>query len=244
MIAERPYSSTQELFRDVKSSAARGERRDHVVDSEAFLKLENIKWRTKLPQHDIPDIPTLVVPNHYKRSWMHRGWPPSLRKTVLTTRESLITTSIISVEMSKLLSRKTTWLAKSEISEKFLIFKSEDRKMQRAITNWYNFIPADSNPQIVCQRVVGSLEAGVNVGLYPAVKPSQRPQPASKDFKVLIGMLNRERVSYQILPVSIFYEDGEFVVIPEDVVDPKGSHKEIAQQVMDSIGSRLPRRLR
>lgn len=246
MTAERPYlSSTKELFRVVAASAALEEERDYVVDSKAFLALENIKWRTEKLPDNIPDLPTLVVPNHYGRSRVQRVRLSSPETFFTTTRESFITTSIVSVEMSKISDRKTTWLMKSELSEKFLLFKSEYGHMQNVLATCYNFIPAEHEPIEVYRQIVSSLEAGFNMGAYPGIKPSKRLQPASREFEGLIAVLNIKEVNYQILPVSIFYADGEFNVTFGKIVDPKKKHpKKVVGEVMYSIGSHLPQRSR
>ena len=76
MTPETKFRSLPELFTSVKESAARKEPRDYVTDSREFLHLLRLgeeKRHTVYLQNPIPDLPTLVVANHYVRPLYRRS---------------------------------------------------------------------------------------------------------------------------------------------------------------------------
>lgn len=230
----------------VSESGVNGQKRDCLPDMREFLRLENIRWKTRFEQEQISDKPTIFAANHFRRYKIDRLG--SLVSAFSNTRESAITTSIISVGAANLTPRKTAWLVEDGIREELLSFKLPEAAAQKAVVECYDWIPVPktrSELQGFSGKLTGALNGGKNIGVYPEGKTNYRMREFDPAFAGLLKRLQKAGVDFQIVPVTVFYtvisSAGSFQVTFHEVIDSKGVLPgQLTQETMRQIGSSLP----
>ncbi len=249
MLTEGPrFLSARQLMQSVNESAAAGQKRDCISDMEDFLRLEKIRWQAIFKQEEIPDKPTIFAANHFRRYRIDRLRP--LVSAFSNTRESAITTSLISVEAVKLTPRKMSWLVEDGIREEVLSFRLPEASTQKAVVKCYDWIPVPkikSGLRGFSQELRDTLTSGKNIGIYPEGKTNYKMREFDPAFAGLLKRLQKAGVDFQIVPVTVFYtvisSAGSFHVTFHEAVDSRGkgaSPSQLAQETMFKIGSSLP----
>src|SRR3989344_435295 len=128
----------EKLLQNIYTSYKANRRLDPLEDFKAFLELKKVKYKLTLQTPDISKIPTIIIANHFVR-------PLILRRSILTTSESIITSGIISQIASICLGKKITWVVKNDLTENIFFLNLKVRKIQLAAIFCYDFIGVSKN---------------------------------------------------------------------------------------------------
>ena len=229
-------SKLKDLLAQVYSSHLDNQKREIVDDFEKILNITNVKWHQASKPKPIANIPTLVAVNHFVR-------PLILRKSLFTTFDSMTTSAIVTIMYSKLSKRKLTWVVKNDIAANILFLSTKLRKIQIGAIDCYNFIGVSQNyPFGQFPKWQNYLEKGFDIAFYPEGATSRNLKSARLGFIDLLNFLNSKEMGYQILPVSIYFEKGEFIVNFSDPIKTSDALF-AAQQTMLKIAKGLPKYL-
>ncbi len=247
-IFESPPTSEKELFLRIIASADKLEKRSAANDIADYLRIRKVNYSWEFIQRPEPNLPILVAPNHYYRSFFERRGPS-------TTGESFLTTAVVTSALQNLTDRETRWVIK-RLPDKVFGISRLDRKAQNAMAFCYDYIPAVNLK--VFKMSSNTLQEGVNLGFYPEQNPPFSPKnllnptasfqlrPYHPAFRLLLKELQRKRVEYQILPVSVYTENDRFMVKFSQPIRPDKSDdvSEIAGLTMRLIAEGLPKKFR
>ncbi|MBI4089419.1 MAG: hypothetical protein HY424_01770 [Candidatus Levybacteria bacterium] len=242
LLATGAFASTKDLLCAIQESGKRGEKRDYLLDGEEFLRLERIKWEVFFTQPTIPDKPTLLAANHFRRKRLDRK-PFVSMNTILNTRESTITTALISTEAVELTKRRIAWLIEDGIRDQALSFRLFDPSVQSAIISCYDEIPVLKTPSGMRgfrERLTGAFKEGRNIGIYPEGKTGSVLSEPNPNFKGLIKRLQESGIDFQILPIGISFGGGRYIVAFGKAIDPNGKAEEVAKKTIQGIALNLP----
>lgn len=240
---EGPPRSTHDLFAAICTSARENRLRDYRRDSALLLDLEGISWTCISAPGSTYDKPSLIVANHFARKPWQRGLPFH-PKNSFTTRESFITTALIAKEAGERSEKPVTWMVQADLPERVFSFTMADRQTQQAIIKCYGLIPVGSNRGFeVVNACHAALYRGINVGIYPEGQIGHKLKVADERFEKLLTLLQRKKVDFQILPVSLFFEGDEFKLKIANPIEPKGQAGELVHQTMRVIADALPAHL-
>ena len=229
-------SKLKDLLAQVYSSHLDNQKREIVDDFKKILNITNVKWHQASKPKPIANIPTLVAVNHFVR-------PLILRKSLFTTFDSMTTSAIVTLMHSKITKRKLTWVVKNDIAANILFLSTKLRKIQIATIDCYDFIGVSQNyPFGQFPKWQNYLEKGFDIAFYPEGATSRNLKSARLGFIDLLNFLNSKEMGYQILPVSIYFEKGEFIVNFSDPIKTSDALF-AAQQTMLKIAKGLPKYL-
>ena len=232
MMVQKP--SLDKLFAGIYKSYKAQKRRNAVRDFETILKLKKFKYEINFQVKDIPQIPTIIVANHFVR-------PFFLRLSPFTTSESMITSAIITQLASRLMGDKITWVVKNDLKENIFFLSIKLRKIQLASIYCYNFIGVSKNyPFGQFEKWAKFLKSGYSIAVYPEGQISSQMKEAKPGFDKLLDYLKSIKVIFQILPVSIYCKKGSFETIVGYPINPTAPGAEAAKTTMLSIAGNLP----
>lgn len=237
MVEIPSFTSTKDLIKEVVRQASEGVHRDPLLDAREFLRLEGIKWTTNYEQEEIPDRPTLFVANHFRRKRFDRR-PFISANTILNSRESFITTSLVEDGAAKFCQRRISWLVEDEIREKFLSFQLFDPSVQKTFIDCYGEIPVSktlSGMRDFTKKLESAFKNGRNIGVYPEGKTGYEVGEPNPAFAGFIRRLQKSHPNFQIVPVNISFRSGEYSVGFKRVIEPAGNPEEIVGKVMSAI---------
>jgi len=228
----------KQLFKDIDTSYTKGEKRNLIADFKRLLKITNVTYEAEYRQRGLAKLPTIIASNHYVR-------PLFVRKSLFTTLDSMITSAIITLSLSKLTKNKITWVVKNNIRGDLLFYDNIISKTQLTAISCYDFI-GDSNgyPFGAYQKWLEYLKAGYYIALYPEGKISRVLQNQKDGFEKKLKHLLTEKLKFQILPVSIWSHGDYFKVTFGKVIKPNCSPDKIAHETMINIALGLPSQLR
>ncbi|OGH14584.1 MAG: hypothetical protein A3H50_01510 [Candidatus Levybacteria bacterium RIFCSPLOWO2_02_FULL_37_10] len=249
MSAEQ-FRSSGDLFQAIKESAGLGRKRSYLDDSKKLLELKKAEWENHYLQDCIPDLPTLIVANHYSRTPLMR-----IGDSFMTTNDSLVLSAVITQGIPKLSPRRTTWLTKGNLSGPLSRF-SGARKAQEAAIACYDLIDVDNkSSREIYESLQEAISEGLNIGIYPQgrigrvlKKPRRgiigfREKTEFTGFRAVISLLSRTGLPFQIMPVSVFQQSGKYQAIFGEVLIPAGKAKDLTEEAMRRIALSLPRKL-
>ncbi len=181
-----------------------GQKRDLVSDCQRFLKINKIKFAATFKQVKISGIPTIIVSNHYKR-------PLFLSKSLFTTIDSMITSTIITVSLSHLTKRKTTWVIKDNLIKNILFYEFKPRLAQISAIDVYDFIGVSQNyPFWGKSWWLARLKSGYNIALYPEGAMTTKLRDPKLGLAQILEYLAQNHIEVQILPIGVYFEDSTF----------------------------------
>lgn len=256
MSAER-FNSVKDFKRALRRSAANGEKRSFLDDSNEFLNT-HVRWVVKQKPVQPDDCPTLYAVNHFIRPVVVRLINnPAIENLIMTTRESLTTSGLVTIVASGNSERLMRWLVQGGLPKKFGPFELGDRQMQDDTIFCYDQIPVpvvatvNSRREFVA-KLKEAFTQGSNIGVYPEgiVKPREaifgsKLKPYNQGFEGLIHTLNSINVVYQIQPIGVYFENGQFVVKFGDPIEPiLLPREEASRRTILSIAEQLPLPLR
>lgn len=222
------------LLDGVHASYKQNKKRNPIADFNRFLKIKDIKYHIDYEDQIIPRIPAIIVANHFVR-------PLLIRRSFLTTSESAITSSIITTAAAKLLGKKITWVVKNDLAENIFFLSLKMRKIQLASIYCYDYIGISKNyPFGNFQEWVRYLASGYSIGAYPEAVISTRMKNAQVGFASLLKYLSGQKIKYQILPVSIYWQKGIFYCIVSEPVITSQDYIKAANLAMLKIAANLP----
>lgn len=226
--------SLSKFFDELYQSYLDNEKRDCFEDFKTYLELKKIKHEVKFETKNIAKIPTIVVANHFVR-------PLILRRSMLTTAESMATSAIISLAASMLVGKKTTVVVKNDLVENIFFFSLKLRKIQLASIYCYDFIGVSNNyPFGEFEKWAQTLKSGFNIVAYPEAIVSQQMKKIRPGFENLLSYLKDKKIKYQILPVSVYWTHGQFVVHVAKAIAPSADLAKTANLAMLKIAANLP----
>lgn len=227
----------EKLLDDICKSFELGLKRDLLSDCKKFIHANKIKFNVSSQQKSIQNTPTIIVSNHYKRPFL-------ARKSFLTTVDSMITSSIITVSLAKITQRKTIWVIKDNLLKNILFYDFKPRQVQMAAVHDYDFIPVSTNyPFSAKSRWLERLKSGHNIALYPEGVISTKLRQSQKGFARILSYLAENNIKVQILPVGVYSENGIFKINFGKVFLPNNL-KLVEDEVMFAIATNLPFYLR
>ncbi|MBI3283200.1 hypothetical protein HYZ70_03965 [Candidatus Curtissbacteria bacterium] len=223
---------------DLISSWQKNEKRDYLVDSINFLKERKIKYEFSFPRNNLPQLPYLVVVNHFKR-------PFFVRKQLATTLESLITAALVTVALSTISKRRTAWVAKNNLAATFPFKFTIVRRAQLAAIYCYDLIGTNEKyPFSNYRQWEQKLKSGSNIAFCPEGAPSGKLKSVNGDFDNYIRRLKKAIPQLQILPVSVYYIDKTFFAKFNKPLKIESSSDDIAKKAIQKIAENLPHGLR
>lgn len=248
MIENTAINSFNELLQHVQTDIALGRQRNFLEDSATCLRVRGIE--VPMPEVAGPldlSIPTLVAANHYVRPIHHRRSP-------LTTLEAIITTSVITQGLQHVMpGSEIDWLAQGDLAPNWHSFRLADREAQRAAIACYDHLPVSSRAQdsaALRMELRKRLARKRHIGVYPegGVRFSDtftryQMGPMRAEFASLLMGLRRDRVTYQILPTSVYQEDGKYRLRFGNVIQP-GNPRTTAMEIQQEIVNGLPPHMR
>jgi len=238
MPAKQTNDKLNDLFSQVYSSHLDNQKREVADDFKKILNITNVKWHQASKPKPIANIPTLVAVNHFVR-------PLILRKSLFTTFDSMTTSAIVTLMHSKITKRKLTWVVKNDIAANILFLSTKLRKIQIATIDCYDFIGVSQNyPFGQFPKWQNYLEKGFDIAFYPEGATSRNVKNARPGFIDLLNFLNSQEMGYQILPVSIYFENSSFYVNFSNTIKASSDAAKDAQQTMLRIANGLPEYLR
>ena len=197
--------SLDKLFQDIYTSYKNQKPRSAIKDLHTVLKLKNTNYEIHYHAQTIPQIPTIIVANHFVRQ-------PFLRRSFFTTSESMITSAIITQLASRFLGKKITWVVKNDLRQNLFFLSIRLRKIQLASIYCHNFIGVAQNyPFGQFAKWAKFLKAGYNICVFPEGVVSAIIREPKPGFDKLLDYLKSKKVVFQILPVSIYYKSGSFM---------------------------------
>ncbi len=242
------FGSVPQLFEVVKQYHAEGKKRDFLSDTAAGLHMLGIE----VPQAEFaelpnPSIPTLVAANHFV---------PPLRQRIhpFTTVDAIVTTGIITHGIQQLTpGKQLDWLVQGDLNPKFLSFRLNNREMQQAAIECYSHIPVSADPKKVfstLKQIKQRLKDGINIGVYPEGSVQfkdtflgYRMGVFQSGFPSMLALLERCRIEYQILPTTVYREDGKYHLKFGSIIHP-GNYEETAKKIRESVEAGLPARMK
>lgn len=231
-------SELQNFFQQISLGAKRGEKRDLTQDLKLLLSTLNIKYETKIAQKKLSDKPTIVLSNHYTRSLISRG-------SFFTTLDSMITSAIIAQEVSKLSKRKITATVKNDLKTNMLFLSIKTRKIQLAAIDTYDLIGISKNyPFGDKPKWAKAIRDGKNVIAYPEGVVSRKLTKFKPELLTLLEHLKSQKLSFQVLPVSIYTSKKDYKVNIGKPIDGKYEPEEIIKYLVHDIASDLPKNIR
>ncbi|OGE10866.1 hypothetical protein A3A60_02720 [Candidatus Curtissbacteria bacterium RIFCSPLOWO2_01_FULL_42_26] len=231
-MAQKP--TLDKLFADIYKSYKDQKRRNILKDFETILKLKKIKYELTYQTKVVPKIPTIIIANHFTR-------PLLLRKSLLTTSESMITSAIITKAASHLLGDKITWVVKNDLKTNIFFLSIRLRKIQLASIYTHNFIGVAQNyPFGEFQKWAKLLKSGYSIGVYPEGLVSSQMRETKPGFDKLPDCLKSRKTQFQILPVSIYYAKSMFLAKANEPIQPLKNSTETVNTAMLSIAASLP----
>ena len=255
-----PFARAEDLFAQIREDGINGLKRNPIEDARTLISILeqrgftfNIQQRTK-----IPDIPTLIVANHYLRAPLSRLRQPIMTRTkaLSTSAEVILTTSVIVAGMENFTNRKVTWFQKGEINPSILGFQCVDRESQQAFLSVYDSIPVFKNSKTLqtTVRLIRSFRNGGNVILYPegsvrlakpeGIKYIMHPgslREFNRSLSALVEIVVRN--GFQVVPVSAYSKGKEyFAVFHEPIKDSTGTSQQ-AELIVTKVQSALPKTL-
>lgn len=254
MIRERLYNSFGEFTAHVKKDAAIGNTRDFRADSELVLCLSEIGEENRIfeyMQNPDPDIPILVVANHFTRTILQRD--RSLSSLIGTTKEAILTSALITTGLRRLRDEKIAWFVKGDFSGASASLG--EKEAQEAAVKCYDQIAVtQGNANEALKQAIVHLKDGHNLGLYPEATVGDKwvqmglrgyqLGPHHHFFEALLLALYRARIEFQILPVSVYYENRKFHATFCELIESRGKPKATAKLAMERIAKSLPAKLK
>jgi len=226
------------ILSDICNSAIKNKKRNLNQDCQDFLQLHNIRYYIKTLAKPLEDIPTLVAVNHYCR-------PLVRRKSLFTTLDSIITTSLATVAHSKVSKRQITWVAKNDLKTNILFFSVKVRKVQLAVIKVYDLLSVGKHyPFNNKNKWVYFLKNGCDIGFYPEAVIGTKMRPAKANFQDMLYFLKQQNIKFQVLPVTIYQKGGTFYVVITKTIKSSQNADEIASQTMLTLAGSLPKNLR
>ena len=226
--------SLDKLFQDIYTSYKNQKPRSAIKDLHTVLKLKNTNYEIHYHAQTIPQIPTIIVANHFVRQ-------PFLRRSFFTTSESMITSAIITQLASRFLGKKITWVVKNDLRQNLFFLSIRLRKIQLASIYCHNFIGVAQNyPFGQFAKWAKFLKAGYNICVFPEGVVSAIIREPKPGFDKLLDYLKSKKVVFQILPVSIYYKSGSFMAEVGYPIEHTTASVEAAKTAMLSIANNLP----
>lgn len=237
------------IVNDAIKSFARGEKRDFLLDIKQFVLENRIRSEFQFDELRLENNPTIFASNHFKR----RVWDRlSIHPTHMfgNTRESLIVAGLVSVGAEELSGKSSSWLIKQEIRTKVGPITLRYAAMQKDFIETYDHI---SIPEVATRETVGSirrqikekLERGKNIGVFAEEEPNHQMQEDGEILKNVLKILVKDReLKLQVVPVSMSYEGGVFVIRFSEPIQAGSNPREDAAEVIAAIASKLPESLR
>lgn len=214
---------------------------DLETDCQKFLKTNNIKYKVKVYEKRIKDIPTLIVSNHFVR-------PILVRKSIFTTVDSIITSAIITTSIIKIYKRKVNWAVKGNLINKFLFFRIKSRTIQNKSVGNYNLIAINKNyPFGSGKELLNYLRKNMIVALYPEGKTNYLFKKPNENFNKILFYLASNLKNLQVIPISIFCQNNVYSVKFYKTVNINSKTQDYTPKVIkitDTIAQGLPRKLR
>ena len=226
------------VFDEILESFQKKEKRDGIHDCRNFLKTSKIKYEFNYSIKSLKDIPTFVPVNHYCRNFLQR-------KSLLTTIDSIITVALVTVGLSNLTTRKTTWILKNNLDKTFPYKFTKLRKVQLAAIYCYDLIGVSQNyPFSKIDEWENKLKRRFNIAFFPEGSPSRELKQTNGDFEKYLALLKEKIGNIQILPTSVYYTDKTFFIkFHRPMAVNKTSH-EVAKSAILKIAESLPPHMR
>lgn len=243
------------LMRDIESEMKKGGKGDFLSDIKKIIEVEGIKYHFDLDEQELKDKrkPTILASNHFTRHFRDRMsiYPAHMFGN---TRESLLVSGIVSVVAEMLTKTGASWMIKEQVRTAIGPHKLKHAGMQRSFIRYYDHIPvlkAENDRKglagglAIYSEVEDRFAKGKSVGIYPEGDKSHEMQANYDAFKTFLLVLKRRKgIDYQIIPASVYYENGKFVIKFSKTIQSGDNPKQDAAMVMESIASKLPAALR
>lgn len=225
-------------FKRIHDAAKKGRRLNVKEDLGKILANSRVKHKVLDELKQIPNKPTIILANHFVR-------PPLFRKSLFTTRESIIASAIICKSIQKLSKRPLTCTVKNDIITNIFFLSVKAHKAQIAAIDVYDFIGVFKNyPFGSVKKWARALSDGKNILVYPEGTVSIHMKKSKPGFPQILAILNRQNIDYQILPIAIWSQGPNFMLKQANVIGKSANPSNIAKQSVLEIASMLPTNLR
>lgn len=250
-------SNTKQLFAEIERSKANGKKRDFVSEFRELAERAGIRYRFEFEEENLPDMPTVVVSNHFIRHWWDKR-SLHLGRTFGKTWDSMIVAGVISTGAAEgpTKGKGTSWLIKDKIRTHIGPIPLKEKQMQSTFIEVYDHIPVSVpkkeegiTPGIVAgvqfartlTYIRNHLARGKNIGLYAeGDNPGQMKMDSAPLATLLKSFRKRKIGNLQVIPASVCWENGEFKVHYSKAIQAGEDYKTDAQSVIQAIAAKLP----
>lgn len=225
-----------------------GEKRSFTADIQNKGYLRNIDYRFEFEQFQIENKPSIFVANHFIRSRKDRR-TVNLWNIVFNTRESMIAAGIISIGGERIGGRPISWVIEEELEVRI-----GDAAKQKKFIKDYDHIPmskykhkkkAMGGGSETYAEIAKRLTGGKNVAVFTGGEPGQKMEGKPESLAALLTVLGkRKKIETQVVPVSIFYENGAFMINFSKPIQSGLNPMQDAKEVFAAIASKLPPSIR
>ncbi len=225
-----------------------GETRSFTADIQEKGYLRHVNYKFDFEELQIQDKPIIFAANHFVRQRKDRR-TINLMNIIFNTRESMLVAGIISIGGEKIGRRTISWVIEEELE-----VKVGEAAKQKSFIKTYDHIPMSKykhekktlgGGSETYTEIAKRLTRGKNIAVFTEGDPGQKMRGKSESLAALLTVLRkRKKIDFQVIPVSIFYEDRTFKTIFSKPVQSGDNPRQDAADVILAIASKLPHPLR